>query len=455
MSTVNPVQTNTYVLTTDNNPIVFGAGTIINAIGGDAVFGPSEANSWIVTNHGTVTGKSGFVFDFISAFTNDGKVDATASGGVVLNGGGLFTNNAGGVIRGGSGTSGWAVIEQTTGGGYGSVANTFSNSGLIQGAGGGVELAGSTRVNNNGTIEGGVQGLVMNGGGTLINNGTIHGASQTGVYMGAAGTITDNGSITGGVTAVQFGGAGAHTLTVESGATLNGAVMGSTAAGATNTVNLIGSGTANGGFQHFNTLALSGAGTWVLNGASIFGAATVQTGGLLQVGDAAHPNASVNITGTVSHGGSVQVDAGLLHIQGSIIGGGGAFIAGGTMELGSSTGETVQFTGLTGVLQLDHSQSYTGPISGLGPTGTELDLRDIGFANANEATFSGTAASGVLTVTDGTHVAKLKLLGDYLGATFTAASDGHGGVIVHDPPMAGADGLIQLALAQQGSSFGV
>ena len=45
---------------------------------------------------------------------------------------------------------------------------------------------------------------------------------------------------------------------------------------------------------------------------------------------------------------------------------------------------------------------------------------------------SGTASGGVLTVTDGTHTAQIKLIGDYFSSTFVAASDGHGGTIVID-----------------------
>ena len=48
------------------------------------------------------------------------------------------------------------------------------------------------------------------------------------------------------------------------------------------------------------------------------------------------------------------------------------------------------------------------------------------------ATFSGTSAGGVLSVTDGTNTARIKLAGDYLGTTFTASSDGHGGTMVTD-----------------------
>ena len=64
---------------------------------------------------------------------------------------------------------------------------------------------------------------------------------------------------------------------------------------------------------------------------------------------------------------------------------------------------------------------------------TALDLRDIGFVSGSEATFSGTAAGGVLTVTDGKHTAKIAFTGDYLGSSWVASSDGAGGVIVVDP----------------------
>jgi hypothetical protein len=37
-----------------------------------------------------------------------------------------------------------------------------------------------------------------------------------------------------------------------------------------------------------------------------------------------------------------------------------------------------------------------------------------------------------LTVSDGAHVAKLTLLGNYLASVFVAASDGHGGTVVSE-----------------------
>jgi hypothetical protein len=434
MTTVNPVQTTTYVLSIDNSTISFGTLTNIDVAKGDGILGPNEATSWVVNSQGShIIGTSGVVLNFISSYVNSGYVDGTVNGGVVLNGGGLFTNNVGGTIYGGTGSTGWAVITGTTGGGYGSVPNTFANHGLIDGAGGGAQLAGATHANNDGTIEGGSVGLAMNGGGVLNNAGAIIGAGQTGAYFGAASKVTDSGTITGGVNAVQFAGSGANSLTLLSGATLNGALVGSTAAGATTSLTLKGAGTLNGSIQHFNSLIDQGAGTWVLNGVSTLGSATVQAGAGLQVGDATHSGASLTVTGSLQNGGVVQVDAGKIDVQGSVTGSGSLFILGGTLELGSTIHQTISFSGTTGVLQLDDATSFGGTVGGFDPTGTALDLRDIAFVSPNEATFSGTSAGGTLTVKDGTYTAHIALTGDFTSSTFVAQSDGHGGTIVYDP----------------------
>jgi hypothetical protein len=87
--------------------------------------------------------------------------------------------------------------------------------------------------------------------------------------------------------------------------------------------------------------------------------------------------------------------------------------------------------GSTGTLQLEQSRTYTGEASGVSLNGqTSLDLGDVGFASADEATFRGTESGGVLTVTDGKHTAHIDLARDYLGATFVASSDGQGGAEV-------------------------
>jgi hypothetical protein len=48
------------------------------------------------------------------------------------------------------------------------------------------------------------------------------------------------------------------------------------------------------------------------------------------------------------------------------------------------------------------------------------------------ASYSGTTTAGVLTVSNGIQTTRVKLTGDYTAATWTLASDGHGGAIVKD-----------------------
>jgi hypothetical protein len=48
------------------------------------------------------------------------------------------------------------------------------------------------------------------------------------------------------------------------------------------------------------------------------------------------------------------------------------------------------------------------------------------------ASFSGTSASGTLTVSNGTDSANITLVGNYLAALLMTASDGTGGTLVMD-----------------------
>jgi hypothetical protein len=138
----------------------------------------------------------------------------------------------------------------------------------------------------------------------------------------------------------------------------------------------------------------------------------------------------VKNTGTLEAGG-----AGTLTLARAVSGTGVGRINGGTLYAKNTFVENVTFIGTTGVLELGHSTAYTGRVKGLSTGGTNsLDLTDIAFTSGvTQASFSGTSTSGTLTVTDGTHTAHIKLIGDYLGSTFTASSDGHGGTTVVDP----------------------
>ena len=57
-----------------------------------------------------------------------------------------------------------------------------------------------------------------------------------------------------------------------------------------------------------------------------------------------------------------------------------------------------------------------------------LDLTDLAFTAATAVTFTADAGghSGVLTVSDGQHMASIAMLGDYVGSDFHIEQDGTG-----------------------------
>ncbi len=106
------------------------------------------------------------------------------------------------------------------------------------------------------------------------------------------------------------------------------------------------------------------------------------------------------------------------------------------MELTGSYAGEIDFGGSTGTLKIDHAAEFTGTIGGpLTPT-DQIDFADVSF-NSLTLGYSGNNSPGTLTVSDGTHTASLAVLGNHSLANFTASSDGHGGTIVVDPPLAG------------------
>ena len=106
-----------------------------------------------------------------------------------------------------------------------------------------------------------------------------------------------------------------------------------------------------------------------------------------------------------------------------------AIAAGATAEISSAFDKPVAFLGDTGTLKLDNSSSFAGTVAGM--TGQDtIDFAYIDPIKVQQPTYSGTASSGSLTVTDGSHIANVALLGDYMASTFVTSSDGHGGTNV-------------------------
>ncbi|MBA3810097.1 MAG: hypothetical protein H0X27_00320 [Caulobacteraceae bacterium] len=167
------------------------------------------------------------------------------------------------------------------------------------------------------------------------------------------------------------------------------------------------------------------------------------------------------VNGPVKNTGRIIVDGGTLAIYEAVSGNGTATIKNGTLKFGAAFNEDVNFTTQSGILELAQSQSYTKTVTGIAINGGGdfLELDDISFVSADEASYvdNGMHTGGVLTVTDGTHSAHIKLVGDYRPSGFGVQSDGNGGVNVFystlptAPPRTATSGRFVAAMASLGS----
>lgn len=320
------------------------------------------------------------------------------------------------------------------------IIGTMTNAGTIAGMAGGkiilerLDLIGGTlqsattvSVKDGGNILDGTAGtltndaqLIVADAGTLTLEGAIDNAggirlaaatSGTDLIVKAAATLSGGGSV------------------VLSANLLNTIVGASTTASLTNVDNTIsGSGAIGAGKlvlsnQAAGLIEQTGSLALTIN----TGTKTVSNAGTIE----ATGSGGLTIAGAVANTGVLEANKGNLTVSGAVTGTGAAVVNGATLAFFSAFNENVTFAFAGGVLALANSQAYTATITGFSKTGAaSLDLRDIGFVSVNEAAFSGTSAGGVLTVTDGTHTARLNLVGSYRTSTWTASSDGSGGVIV-------------------------
>ena len=117
-------------------------------------------------------------------------------------------------------------------------------------------------------------------------------------------------------------------------------------------------------------------------------------------------------------------------------------------EIFGASSQNVTFaSGADGTLKLDAATAYTGKVSGLA-LGDTLDLANLAYDSHMTVGYSGNAAGGVLSVSNGSQTANIALLGNYMASTFTLGSDGHGGTTVVDPPMIASTPLAVTAKPQ-------
>jgi len=394
-----------------------------------------------------------------AALTN---IDNTIAGAGQIGGGLALANGASGVIDA-SGQTGLVIALGS---------NPMENAGLMEATGaGGLILRGSTIDSSNGGIiaAGNASHVALQGadliGGTLRSTGsgliwTYLGANQldgracavtnqarlilhNSTALTLQGAIVNSNQIGldgfGGDTRVVVGAAGA-TLSGGGQVILNNhadnIVTGSSgAATLTNVDNTL----TGAGQLGLGSLTLINEAKGLIVGSHAI-ALTIDTGAgaIVNAGRIVADGAGgVIIKSAVENGGLLEVETGVMTVEGAVSGAGAGVISAGTLDFTSSFTQKVVFRGASGVLDLAQSQAYTGTVVGFSTTGgTALDLGDIGFVGSTEATFAGTASGGTLTVTDGTHTAHIALAGDYTASTFTASSDGHGGTLVVDPTAA-------------------
>jgi hypothetical protein len=348
---------------------------------------------------------------------------------------------------------------QPLGGGKLTIAATVTGGGTIEG------LAGSTITLSQADLVGGTLGsagaVTIKGGGDVFDGTTAAFTNEANITLAdkasatLEGTIVNSGAITLAATTDATGLVVAKAGAMLSGGgrlTLGGAALdsisGATAAATlTNVDNTISGGGLIGGGKM--VLINGAAGLIDQTGA---GAMTIDTGtkiltnaGTLEASGAG----GTTIAGAVDNTGLLEALKGNLTVAGAVTGTGSAVINSATLTFDAGFTQNVQFSKGAGELVLAKSLTYTGAITGFAKTGgTTLDLGDIGFVSASEATFSGTRTGGVLTVSDGMHTAKITRGGDYLGTTFTASSDGHAGVLViGGPTPAGAPSVPAFAAA--------
>ena len=409
---------------------VFNAGSI--TVGADGAAGGKQGGAGLILWYGD--GHS------------SGQIDGGQGGGdgVVLERGGDFQNS--GQIIGGLGD---ANSDGRGGSGVADVSGLLVNTGTISG---GLGEGGQARLQGFGVYAGG--GAIVNGSASARSALLV---GYEGVYTATsdtqAVTVTNFGTIDGtdGV-AVQFDGFGSknNRLVVEAGGVFLGAVFGGggtleLAAGAGALTGL------GGALTNFMSIDVDAGGQWALSGTGAERAAwsIAATGTVVAIA-----GAPLTMNGALTNDGELDADDGHLLVLGAVTGAGDVAIAGGEAAFASGFSQAVSFGSAGGDLELGDSQAFGAIVSGFSAAGaTAFDLRDIGFVSAGEATFSGTAKGGVLTVTDGGHTARIDLSGDYVNVVFVASSDGKGGVdVVASSP--GSPHAFIAAMAGLGGSAG-
>ena len=162
------------------------------------------------------------------------------------------------------------------------------------------------------------------------------------------------------------------------------------------------------------------------------------SGGVLTVKDGSGHTAKLHFSGTYTinnfdlsddgHGGTLIKDPPVVEQK---AGNAPATVAAGSVpEVRLSDSGTVTFAGPTGTLWLDRPSTFTSKVAGFGAQ-ESIDLPTIPFgAHTSWGTREQQRHRWHLSVKEGTHIAELALLGNYIAGSFVTASDGYGGTLI-------------------------
>ena len=194
-------------------------------------------------------------------------------------------------------------------------------------------------------------------------------------------------------------------------------------------------------FAHSFTENMADAKVEIISGATLtLGGNLTVSAGKFQIdsgGTLKQIAANSTISGSFTDNGTVEVTAGnTLEVASTGVSGKGIFKidAGATLQLDHADSLNVVFAG-SGELILKDPTHFTGTISDSGGSLGSGDVLDLaGFDATASVTYSGTTAGGTVTVSEANHVSAILHVGANSTHWTQPVSDGHGGILIHDPP---------------------
>ena len=330
-------------------------------------------------------------------------------------------------------------------------------SGSVQIAPGGVKLTGggAVRLSQGATVQAIAPNTLLTNVDNMISGNGVIGLSPTtqlsvvnqagGVIDAAQFSVDDlnNAGLIGpGINTAGAGNLGIMATTVENGGTISDTVtssmigmFGITAVALNNTGTIA---TAGSVVLDVNAKNLVNTGMIAVGGGvgappGLLAGQTIINSGAGTIEATVSGGLSINAGTSFLNNGSIEALGGDISINGAVTGSGTATVGdGATLAFASAATSSVSFVADTmGVLQLGQAGAFTGTLTGFGPEHL-LDLRDMQFNTAPQASFTGTAAGGTLTVSSSVATDSFQLVGDYTAVSFDVAADGFGGTRVFE-----------------------